>query len=167
MLRLTPNPNRSKNMVDFQLYRNRSVSAFAKASKGVLHAVVVLLLAQGSASAQEPDTTSALVVAEALVDAFNRHDPANMAALVAPDFELFYVDDDGIAELAIQGPDQLRREMVGYFASHPAVQSAITDAVDGPAFVSFREQIVGGQSSLAVYEVREGLIKRVWYFPAE
>jgi hypothetical protein len=39
--------------------------------------------------------------------------------------------------------------------------------VNGPRFVSFREQIVGGKSSLAVYEVEAGLIRRVWYYPAE
>ncbi len=120
-----------------------------------------------AAQGQEPAPPSALAVAQELVDAFNDHNPEAMASLVALDFELYYVDDDGIAGLALQGPDQLTVEMQSYFAGNPSVQSTITDAVDGPAFVSFREQIVGGQSALAVYEVREGLIKRVWYFPAE
>ena len=57
--------------------------------------------------------------------------------------------------------------MTPYFASRPSARSTIAAAIDGPVYVSFREQIVGGQSSLAVYEVRGGLIKRVWYFPAE
>ena len=113
--------------------------------------------------------------AKALVDAFNLHDPKAMAALVAPDFELYYFDDKGAAGLALEGPDQLAAEMTGYFAARPSVRSAIVDAVDGPIFVSFREQIVsaggegedGGPSSLAVYEVRDGLVQRAWYFPAE
>jgi hypothetical protein len=49
----------------------------------------------------------------------------------------------------------------------PRSAGAIVEAIDGPIYVSFREQIVGGKSSLAVYEVRGGLIRRAWYFPAE
>lgn len=119
------------------------------------------------ASAQEPETNGALSAAEALVDAFNQHDPEAMAALVSPDFELYYVDEEGVPDLAIQGPDQLTTKMTAYFTSRPSVQSTIAAAIDGPVYTSFREQIVGGQSSLAVYEVRDGLIKRVWYYPAE
>ncbi len=120
-----------------------------------------------TAHAQQPTERSALSVAQALVDAFNDHNPEAMAVLVSPDFELYYFDDDGVARLAIHGPEQLAAEMTAYFSNHPSVQSTIADAVDGPVYTSFREQIVGGQSSLAVYEVREGLIIRVWYYPAE
>ena len=35
------------------------------------------------------------------------------------------------------------------------------------AGLTFREQVVGGESSLAVYEVHDSLIRRAWYFPAE
>ena len=117
--------------------------------------------------AQEQAPPSARSVVEALLAAFNQHDPAAMAALVTTDFELYYIDDQGVAELSLRGPDGLRAEMTGYFANRPNVRSRIAGVVDGPVFVSFREQVVGGQSSLAVYEVRAGLIKRVWYFPAE
>lgn len=60
----------------------------------------------------------ALATVEVFVEAFNRHDVDAMAALVANDFELYYVDEEG-------------------------------------------------ETSLAVYEVRGGLIRRAWYFPAE
>ena len=123
-----------------------------------------LALASAAFAAEEP---RALDVAQQLVDAFNRHDPKAMAALVADEFELYYVGDDGNAALALTGPEALEKEMTGYFEAVPNVASKITDQVDGKAFVSFREQIVGGASSLAVYEVREGKILRVWYYPAE
>ncbi len=119
------------------------------------------------AGLQDRAAPGVLAVAEALVDAFNRHDPEAMAALVTPDFELYYVIEGGVAELATRGSAQLLAEMKAYFADRPSVQSTMSGAIDGPVYVSFREQIVGGQSSLAVYEVREGLIKRVWYYPAE
>lgn len=128
--------------------------------------LLVLLLGSTSAMAVAAES-SALEVAERLVDAFNRHDPSAMAELVADDFELYYVDDQGQAALAITGPEALEREMTAYFAANPEVASEIRGRVDGPVYVSFREQIVGGASSLAVYEVRDGEIQRVWYYPAE
>jgi hypothetical protein len=117
--------------------------------------------------AQAAGAAGALPIAEALVEAFNRHDPKAMTSLVSPNFELYYVDEEGVADLAVSGPDQLFDEMTAYFETRPAVRSVIADAIDGPVYVSFREQIVGGRSSLAVYEIRDGLIRRVWYFPAE
>jgi len=121
---------------------------------------------QQAAGAKEAEL-SALTAAQTLMDAFNQHDPDAMAALVTSDFELYYFDDEGVASLSTRGAEQLRADMVSYFASRPAVRSTIVDVIEGPVFVSFREQIVGGQSSLAVYEVRQGLIRRVWYYPAE
>ena len=55
--------------------------------------------------------------------------------------------------------------MTTYFTSHPSVKSTIAAAIDGPVYTSFREQIVGGQSSIAVYEIRNGLIKRACLLP--
>ncbi|MEM6701961.1 MAG: nuclear transport factor 2 family protein [Acidobacteriota bacterium] len=129
--------------------------------------VVRLLLIAFSTFPAAAEVPKALEVAQQLVEAFNRHDPEAMAALVANDFELYYVGDDGKASLALTGPEALEKEMTGYFEAVPNVESKITDQVRGEAFVSFREQIVGGASSLAVYEVREGKIRRVWYYPAE
>lgn len=128
----------------------------------------LMLLAMLSASCiQEPMSTGSLATAKALVEAFNRHNPEAMAALVTSDFELYYVDEAGVAALSVSGREQLLQEMITYFTNRPSVQSTIADVIDGPTYVSFREQIVGGQSSLAVYEIRDQLIKRVWYFPAE
>ena len=129
-------------------------------------AVACFLLATTLASEERAPRT-ALETAKKLHAAFNQHDAAAMALLVANDFELYYVDNAGAAALAVRGPEQLRKEMSGYFTHNPDVKSEMVDVVDGPAFVAFREQVVGGSSSLAVYEVRDGLVKRVWYYPAE
>ena len=134
---------------------------------GLRCSMLILSLLCMTACTHVSRSTGALPVAEALVEAFNEHDPEKMGRLVADDFELYYVDDKGEAALALTGRGQLVEEMAGYFAGNPSVQSTISDAIDGRAFVSFREQIVGGQSSISVYEIRDGLIQRAWYFPAE
>lgn len=109
---------------------------------------------------------TAVEVARSLVDAFNAQDADGMAQLVTEDFELYYFDAEGQAGLAIEGPEALRREMRGYFEAYPDVRSEVVQVVEGPVFVAFREQIVGGGSSLAVYEVQGGKVRRAWYYPA-
>ncbi len=134
--------------------------------------LILILVAAVSTPAAAAEPT-AMHTATQLVDAFNERDPDAMAALVSPDFELYYVSQ-GKAELSAQGADDLRAQMVDYFASQPSVRSVLEASIDGPRFVSFRERaitIVDGversASSIAVYEVVDGLILRVWYYPAE
>ena len=136
---------------------------FPKALRALLFGCLLLL----TACTHVKNSTGALSVAEELVEAFNRHDAEAMARQVATNFELYYVDEAGASALAITGRDQLIKEMKGYFESQPSVKSTVLSSMDGPVYVSFREQIVGGQSSLAVYEIRDQLIQRVWYYPAE
>ena len=116
---------------------------------------------------------SALATAKQLLNAFNQHDPGAMAELVSEDFELYYFSN-GKAELSAQGRQQLQEQMVDYFASQPTVRSEIEGSIDGPRFASFRERAISvhdgverSASSLAIYEVVDGLIRRVWYYPAE
>jgi hypothetical protein len=132
--------------------------------------VVVLALATAGMSQTKE---RGLATARQLLEAFNRHDPAAMAALVTDDFELYYVTD-GKSELSATGPDDLRTQMTDYFRSRPTVRSEVEGSIDGPRFVAFRERAGSrqgdrerSQSSLAVYEVVDGKIARAWYYPAE
>ena len=106
-------------------------------------------------------------VARALLAAFNAHDPEAMADLVTPSFELYYMSEDGSAGLALTGPEALREEMTAYFEALPAVQSEFRGAIGGHRFVAFREFIVGGDSSLVVYEIEGQKVRRAWYYPEE
>jgi hypothetical protein len=117
--------------------------------------------------AKDAGLNEPICVAVALLEAFNHHDPQAMTELVSEDFELFYFDSTGHAELAARGREQLGTQMIEYFETRPAVKSFITGSIAGPNFVAFREQIAGGQSSLAIYEIREQLVRRAWYYPAE
>jgi len=95
-----------------------------------------------------------------------------MAALVHEDFEYLGVDGSKVSVDAV-GREALKQSMVGYFASVRDVESVIEHTtVTGP-YVAFRERVSWtgksgrrSQAALGVYEVRDGLVKRVWYYPA-
>lgn len=136
-----------------------------------LRAFILLTLWPFLAAAN--DAPTALERARALVDRFNAHDVAGMAALVTDDFELYYVAD-GASTLGARGSAQLAEQMTSYFAAHPAVRSTMVGGTDGPRFAAYREVVrwtdgeaTKQQSSVAVYETRGERIARVWYFPTE
>ena len=129
--------------------------------------LILTVLLVGSTASTAAQDREGVEVARALLDAFNRHDPAAMAALVTEDFELLYVDDAGRAAVATRGPAALEAEMTAYFEARPDVRSSIEGQIAGTRFVAFRERIAGGASSLAVYEIHEGRVRRAWYYPEE
>lgn len=107
------------------------------------------------------------------IEAFNRRDLEAMAENVDEDFELYYVEG-GRAERDLQGPDELQASMSRYFSDFPDARASLDEAVVNGAFVAVEERVTwtsGGerreQSSLAVYEIRDGRIRRTWYFPAQ
>ena len=127
-------------------------------------------------------TSATAVVAQqhaALIDefsaAFNAHNPEKMASFVTDDFALYYVSTDGEAELATQGPKALAREMAQYFQALPTVASKLDQRNEVGDYVSFRETASWttangqqkSQASLAVYQIADGKIQRVWYYPAQ
>ena len=82
------------------------------------------------------------------------------------------VDGDQIATEAA-GKDALRTSMTGYFESLPSARSEILSSGASGAFVTAHERAYWtadgqerSQVAVAVYEIRDGLVRRVWYFPA-
>lgn len=111
-------------------------------------------------------------IVRAYLDAFNQHNIPAMAERVSPDFVWFNVTSDR-ATVEVKGRDALRKTLSNYFESTPTVKSEIDGVANAGAYVSFREtatwtSLLGqrSQASLAVYEVKEGLITRAWYYPA-
>lgn len=129
--------------------------------------LLLWVLVAGGALAGESGEDRSLSIVKRLIDAFNGHDAQAMAAQVSDEFELFYVAENGESELSVRGRDALAREMTAYFEAHPSVRSVVDGAIEGNVYISVRERIVGGDSSIAVYEVRDGKVRRAWYFPAE
>ena len=111
-------------------------------------------------------------VVRAYIDAFNQHNIPALAERVSPDFVWFNVTSDR-ATVEVKGRDSLRKTLATYFQNTPTVRSEIEGITSAGGYVSFRERATWNnllgqrtQASLAVYEVKEGLITRAWYYPA-
>ena len=117
--------------------------------------------------------TPEAVALRAYYDAFNRHDAEATAAFCAEDLKWFSVDGDKVG-LDAENREQLRAWLTGYFAKLPTVRSDVLSLDQAGAFLTVREraswQNAAGQrvsqQALAIYEVRDGLIRRVWYYPS-
>lgn len=155
------------------------VRATSRTAIGIVGVLASLLLVgcaggAGGANADFGAISTALQVVEEQLDAFNRHDVEAMAAQVAPDFVWFSVDGDEV-RVEVRGRIALAEGMRSYFASLPSVRSEVEGTLVSGAFVTLRERAIWtdesgierSQAALGVYEVRDGLIQRVWYYPAE
>lgn len=135
-----------------------------------LAAALVFLLAS-CASTPKP-TTSQTDLVQAYVAAYNVRDLQAMSALMHPDIEWLSIEASGIETLA-DGKEDLVGQMQAYLATSDTV-SELGDIATNGAFVSGIETarwmgadgMQKAQSAMAVYEIEDNLIRRVWYFPA-
>jgi hypothetical protein len=105
------------------------------------------------------------------VGAFNRHDVAGIMHLADPEVSWLSLAGDSL-HVETSGVTALQRELASYFGSNPTVRSTLGPlAINGP-FVATRETVrwsrdgvERSQSSLSVYEIRGGRVRRVWYYP--
>lgn len=105
--------------------------------------------------------------------AFNRHSADEVVACYAEDIKWRSIDGD---EVSIEGDgrESIRTWLTGYFKSLPTVKSELLEINQTGAHVVFREHATWtgkdgkprGQTAIGVFEVRDGLVKRAWYFPA-
>ena len=149
----------------------------------MLVSVGVALLAASPALAQLPgvqlDDQTPLTerqaedVIRAQLQAFNSHDASAMVANLHEDFAWFAVDSD-VMTLEMQGRGNFFDSMRDYFSGVPGARAEIEELFVAGDFVTTLERAYwmpqGGaelsQASLAIYEIRNGLIYRVWYYPA-
>ncbi|MGZ8378657.1 MAG: nuclear transport factor 2 family protein [Gemmatirosa sp.] len=135
-------------------------------------ATVVALAACGAPGMARAQDDDAARVVRAFVAAFNRHDVPAMLALTDTAIVWLGIAGDSVT-IETRGRRALGESMTAYFRSTPGARSTL-DAVTtlGP-WVSARERAEWqgrtgprAQSALSVYEVRDGRIRRVWYYPA-
>ena len=118
------------------------------------------------------DTTPVSVVRE-YVAAFNAKDLDAMMRAVASEFVWMSVSGDSLTDVG-RGVDTFRRMIAGYFQAVPSARSELRNVDATGPWVTTHERTrwdaspggVGGQTSLVVYEVRDGLIQRAWFYPS-
>ncbi len=95
-------------------------------------------------------------------------------ALLADDVEVFYVDDAGAPALGTSGGDVQRDELAAWLEAYPTVRSEASAVRTDGTLIWFVERVTweddGGvtrtQASEAVYDVRDGRLRRAWYLPS-
>lgn len=123
-------------------------------------------------STRAPIVTPEAVALRAYYDAFNRHEADATSAMLAEDVKWYSVAGD-TQSLEGDGRVAIHEWLTGYFKQFPDVKSDVLELQQTGAhlFVHERASWTGPdgekrqQSSLAIYEVRDELVKRAWYYP--
>ena len=118
------------------------------------------------------DTTPISVVRE-YVAAFNAKDLDAMMRMVASDVVWMHVTGDSLTDVG-RGIDAFRQLIAGYFRAVPSARSELRKIDATGPWVTTHERTrwdasssgVAGQTSLVVYEVRDRLIRHVWFYPS-
>lgn len=117
--------------------------------------------------------TPEAVVLRAYLDASNRMDAAAVTALCAEAFTWYNVEGDKVAP-EVQGRTKLLDWLTGYYRNIPSARSEFLALEQAGPFLTVRERTLWdnkegkrvSQQALGIYEIRDGLIQRVWYYPA-
>jgi ketosteroid isomerase-like protein len=118
-------------------------------------------------------TTPEAIVLRAYLDAGNRLDADAVAALCAENFTWYNVEGEQVAP-EVQGRAQLHEWLRGYYRNLPSARSEFLGIEQAGPFLTVRERTSWenkegqrrSQQAVGVYEIRDGLIQRVWYFPS-
>jgi hypothetical protein len=137
--------------------------------KLMLSLVLLLLPAAVSAAGEVPPGE----VVDRFVSAFNGRDFRALLTLAHPDIEWLSVSASGVST-ETRGRTELQASLSAYFDSCPSCRSEVeVGTVTGPyvaAVETAQWTSAGGdlrsQTSLCVYEILDGRVRRVWYYPA-
>jgi hypothetical protein len=133
--------------------------------------------------AERPVVTSESTAAQTLtpneqrardyVSAFNKREIATMLGMVTDDVQWLTMAGDKIS-VETQGKTNLRESLTAYFKSTPSARSELQWTQASASRVAALERVAWqsqtgsrSQASLCVYEFRDGLIARVYYYPVE
>lgn len=134
-------------------------------------AVIALAPRLVECQASAPRDTAPEAVVRAFVQAFNTHDLDAMLSFAAPEIVWLSVAGDSVT-IDARGAGVLREQMGAYFRRLPSARSELETVTTLGPWVSARERAhwtaatgPRSQASLSVYEIRGGLVRRVWYYP--
>lgn len=118
------------------------------------------------------ETGAEVEAVRGMANAFNSHDVPGMLEFVQDSIQWYSVQAGAITVEAI-GKAALEDGMESYFTALPSAHSELLSVEGLGPFVTTRElaswEADGepqAQASVGVYEVRDGLVLRVWYFPS-
>lgn len=143
-------------------------------NSSLLSNVSFFVLAFATLPTQAQDSTDRLPsqIVEQFIAAYNAHDVSVMLSLVNPEIQWLSIEGDSIAVQA-NGADELANSLRAYFESSPSSRSTVESMMEADRYVSVWERAhwelrgePASQSALAVYEIENGRISRVWYYPA-
>lgn len=117
--------------------------------------------------------TPEAVLLRAYLDASNRIDADAVAAMCAENFTWYAVEGDKLAP-EVQGRASLLAWLKGYYQKIPSARSEFLSVEQTGPILTVRERAAWdnkegkrvSQQAIGVYEIRDGLIQRVWYYPA-
>lgn len=97
-----------------------------------------------------------------------------MGKMAHPDIEWLYISGNESAVMT-SGREAMLKELEGHFENPRKVTSRLSGWSVNGAFISVKETAswitedgtAKEQSSIAVYEIKDDLIRRVWYFPEQ
>ena len=114
----------------------------------------------------DPLAAEAAAVVDRHNAAYNRHDVAGFLATFADSVAVRTLSDS----VVLEGKAGLRESTETWFAQAPDARTEVVDRMVLGPFVVDRQRVTGGPEgkpldAIGIYEVREGLIRRVWTIP--
>jgi hypothetical protein len=107
-------------------------------------------------------------------DAFTRKDVAALTADLADDYAWFRILDDGQAQKSASGKAEVEQRMTAFFASVPYTGSRVDRTMTVGNYIVAEEkdsfdtpQGPRSQTTLGVYEIKDGKVRRAWAFPVK
>jgi len=136
--------------------------------------LTVLLFTSSTVSAHEKPKQAGQSIVENYTAAYNAKDAEAMGRLMHDDIQWLTVKDDQIS-ITVQGKSDMVTGLTGYFKGPMTITSTLSGWGINSIYVSVVETASWtsksgekrAQSSNALYQIENGLIHRVWYFPEQ
>lgn len=135
--------------------------------------VAPVIMSSPLAAHQDAEQTNRAIV-ESYTNAYNASDAAAMGRLMHDNIQWLTVKDDQIT-ITVQGKADMLSGLKGYFKNPMKITSTLSGWGENGDYVSVIEIASWtaksgeprSQSSNVVYQIENGLIRRVWYFPEQ
>jgi len=137
--------------------------------KSLISYLSLLLLSLTACTQSNPSTQ----IVESYLDAYNEHDIEAMLEYLADDAKWMSVSEARVT-IETSNNEQLKTVLEAYFEDLPSTRSEIQHVAANGNFINAFEKAIWedkdgdeqSQCAASVYELEEGLIKNIWYYPS-